>query len=289
MTAQLFDGAAFARTLKDALRPRVEALAKARGRAPALAIVSTAADAGAQSYLLAKARAFAELGMKAEIHALSQWAAQNQVVELLGQLGREPGVDAVIVDLPLPKHVDSLQVLSAIPAAKDADAQSPERLGELFTVKSWEELEKRRLIAPCTGLAVALIARALAGELSGKRVAVVGRSSVVGKPAAHLLLAQDATVTLCHSKTSALSEEVARADVVIACAGKAGLVKAEWIKPGAVVIDAGINSIDGRLRGDVEAAAAERAAHLTPVPGGVGPVTTAVLLSNVAALAERAR
>ncbi len=286
MSANLFDGNAFARSLKDALKPRVDALKKARGHAPRLAIVSTAADAGAESYLHAKTKAFAELGMAADVHALSSWAGQKQTLDLVGGLAADASVDALIVDLPLPKHVEPLEVLAAIPPGKDADAQCPFRLGRFFSLKSFDELADRRMVAPCTGVAVALIARAICGKLSGKRVVVVGRSSVVGKPAAHLLLAQDATVTLCHSKTDALEGEVSRADVVVACAGKAGLVKAAWIKPGAVVIDAGVNSVDGHLRGDVEPGAEERAAHMTPVPGGVGPVTTAVLLQNVVTLAE---
>ena len=288
MTARLFDGQAFARALRQPLEARVAAFKKAKGRVPSLAIVSTAADAGAESYLHAKTKAFSQAGLSALVKPLSAWAGLRQTVELVVALGRDPAIDAVIVDLPLPKHVDALDVVGAIPPAKDADAQSPDRLGRFFSLKAWEELDQRRVIAPCTGVAAARIARELAGDLSGKRVVVVGRSSVVGKPAAHLLLAQDATVTLCHSKTAALAEEVSRADVVVACAGKPGLVKAAWIKPGAVVIDAGVSSVDGHLRGDVEPSAAERASHLTPVPGGVGPVTTAVLLSNVVTLAEDA-
>lgn len=287
MTAKLFDGAAFAKDFKAVLLKRAEALKLKNGRAPSLAIVSAAGDAGAKSYLQAKLKACAESGIEAKVVELSPLSGHAAALKVITEAAGDPKVDAVIVDLPLPKHVDAAAALAAVPAAKDAEGQTPERLGRLFAVKAYDELEKKRLVAPCTAVAVVEIARALAGTLSGKKAVVVGRSNIVGKPAAHLLTACDATVTVCHSKTADLEAEVSRADVVVACAGSAGLIKAAWVKEGAVVVDAGVNEVDGKLQGDVQPGAADYAAHLTPVPGGVGPVTTAVLLSNVLTLAEK--
>lgn len=287
MTANLFDGSAFARELKKPLPARAEAVKKKLGRAPALAIISAKADGASTSYLQAQVKACAEVGIEAKVIAVSAMSGHAATLKTIEGAGADPKVDAVIVDLPLPKHVDAAAALAAIPSAKDAEGQSPERLGRLFALKSFADLDKKAPIVPCTAMAVVEIARKLAGELKGKRAVVVGRSNVVGKPTAHLLTSLDATVTLCHSKTASLEEEVSRAELVIACAGSAGLIKAAWIKEGAVVIDAGVNEQDGKLVGDVQPGAADYAAHLTPVPGGVGPVTAAVLLRNVLTLAEK--
>ena len=289
MTAQIFDGTVFARELKKPLAARAAALKKKLGRAPSLTIVSGAADAGAQSYLQAKLKACAETGIDAKVVTLSAWSNQSAALKLIAEQAADAKIDAIVVDLPLPKHVDAAAVLCAVPAAKDAEGQSPERLGRFFALKNYDDLAKKAQIAPCTAVAMAEIALNLSGPMRGKRAVVIGRSNVVGKPLAHLLTALDATVTLCHSKTADLESEVSRAELVFACAGSPGLVKAAWLKKGAVVVDAGVNEVDGKLVGDVQPGAADYAAHLTPVPGGVGPVTTAVLLQNVLTLAEAAR
>lgn len=286
MTAKVFDGAAFARELKKPLAARAQALKTKLGRAPALAVVSAKADAASNSYLQARIKACAESGIEAKVVQVPALSGHAAALKTIAEACADPKVDAVIVDLPLPKHVDAPAALASIAPAKDAEAQSPERLGRLFAAKSWDEIEKKNVLVPCTAYAVVKIARALTQGLSGKRAVVVGRSNIVGKPAAHLLTACDATVTVCHSKTADLEAEVSRADVVVACAGSADLVKAAWIKKDAVVVDAGTNLHDGHLVGDVQAGAADYAAHVTPVPGGVGPVTTAILLANVLTLAE---
>lgn len=286
MTAMIFDGAAFAAQLKRPLKARADAFKKARGRSASLTIVSGAADAAAQSYLQAKIKACAEVGITASVIELSAWSSHAAALKTLADLAADAAIDAVIVDLPLPKHVDAAAVLAALGPSKDAEGQSFERLGRLFSVKAYADLPKIAPVAPCTAVAIVEIARALAGGLPGKRAVVIGRSTIVGKPTAHLLTSLDATVVLCHSKTADLEQEVGRADVLVACAGSPGLIKAAWIKKDCVVIDAGVNSVDGKLAGDVQPGAADYAAHLTPVPGGVGPVTTAILLANVLTLAE---
>lgn len=283
MSAAILDGAALAQTIKESLRPRIAAVEKRLGRPPGLLVVaSETPDRASKAYRHSQMKAALSLG----IHAFEYAAAAHSAKDLLSLILQKPQYDGVVFDLPLPGvEIDAL--LAALPPERDAEGASPFNFGKLFEIKRYDELQARGLVAPCTALAVAELLRSSNAPLAGKTAVVLGRSNIVGKPAAHLLTCLDLTVTLCHSRTRDLQKIVAQADVVVAAMGKAKMVGADWIKPGAIVIDAGINAEGKTLVGDVDPAAAARASFYTPVPGGVGPVTTAMLLANTVALAER--
>ncbi len=278
------DGKKTAERVKASLKPRVEAVTKTLGRPPVLAIVaSDAEEAPARSYRQVQEKACAAVGVRCRVVA-ERWTGAEQVLRRLEESGPW---DAAIIDRPLPDAVSLERLYDLLPPSRDAEGATPASLGRLFALKRYDDLRAKGVAAPCTALAVAELLRETGLPLAGKTAAVVGRSNTVGKPAAHLLSCLDLTVTLCHSKTADLPGVIGAADVVVAAIGKPGFVRAEWIKPGAVVLDAGINPSGKKVLGDVEPAAAQRAAFYTPVPGGVGPVTTAMLLANAVALAER--
>ena len=279
----ILDGSALAKKMKAALMPRVRAVMRRRGQAPGLLILGGAGDAAAAAYRNSQLKACHDLEIRA-VHVEVRPASTETYIEALK---RHKNYDAVIVDMPLPKGVDAAALLEALPASRDAEGVTPAAYGRLLQAKSLQEIESRKLIAPCTAAAILELLKASGVKPAGKTAVVLGRSNIVGKPAAHLLSCLDMTVTLCHSKTRNLRQLVTKADVVVAAVGKARFVKPGWIKRGAVVLDAGINAgPGGKLLGDVDGGAAERAGWFTPVPGGVGPVTTAMLLSNVVTLAE---
>lgn len=283
MSAAVLDGKALAKSITDSLKPRAAALGKRLGRPPGLLIVaSEGPDRASAAYRQSQMKAASALGF----HVFEYAAARHRAKDLLSVIRQKPQYDGVVLDLPLP-GVDMDALLALLPPERDAEGAAPANFGRLWELKRYDELQERGLVAPCTALAVAELLRASQAPLAGKTAVVLGRSNIVGKPAAHLLTCLDLTVTLCHSKTRDLAKVVAQADVVVAAMGKPKMVKADWIKPGAIVIDAGINADGKKLVGDVDPAAAGRASFYTPVPGGVGPVTTAMLLANTLALAER--
>ncbi len=261
---------------------RVASAARRRlGRRPRLAVVA-AAGADAESYLKAKRRACDAAGVELVVHRLSP-GPRPKTLGLLAELAGDASVDAVLVETPLPRGLSSADVASAIPEAKDAEGVTPGRYGRLFLAKSWKDAEG--LVAPCTASALARLAAASGVALAGKRAVVVGRSATVGRPAAHLLSTLDLTVTLAHSRTKGLAAVCREADVLVAAAGAPGLIRPSWVKRGAVLLDAGIHVVRGRLVGDAAPGCAARAGRATPVPGGVGPVTTAVAVLQAARLA----
>jgi methylenetetrahydrofolate dehydrogenase (NADP+)/methenyltetrahydrofolate cyclohydrolase len=276
---ETIDGKAIAAAVRGEVRARVSRLAE-RGTTVGLATVLVGDDPASQVYVGNKQKACAEVGIRSFGHRLPATATQGELVALVRDLGRNPEVHGILVQLPLPKGIASDAVIEAIPPAKDADGLHPANQGRLMAGQPG--------LRPCTPLGVMRLLDETGVALQGARAVVVGRSVLVGKPLALLLLERHATVTLCHSRTRDLAGEVARADVVVAAAGQAGLVRGEWIAPGAVVIDVGTNrGPDGKLCGDVEfAAARERARAITPVPGGVGPMTVAMLLVNTVTAAE---
>jgi methylenetetrahydrofolate dehydrogenase (NADP+)/methenyltetrahydrofolate cyclohydrolase len=277
---QIIDGKVVAAAVRSEVRARVARLAE-RGIVPGLATVLVGDDPASHIYVGSKERTCQEVGMRSFGSRLSAEVSANELLALVRELGRNPEVHGILVQLPLPKHIDAQQVIEAIAPEKDVDGLHPTNQGRLMA-----GLPGPR---PCTPLGTMRLIDETGTELKGKRAVVVGRSVLVGKPVAFLLLERHATVTICHSRTTDLGAEIARADVVVAATGQAGLVRGEWIRPGAVVIDVGMNrGPDGKLCGDVEfAAARERAAFITPVPGGVGPMTVAMLLANTVAAAER--
>ncbi len=279
--AQTIDGKGIAAAVRGEVRERVARLA-ARGVVPGLATVLVGDDPASRLYVGNKERACGEVGMRSVGHRLGAGVGQAELLALVGELGRRPDVHGILVQLPLPSQLDARAVIEALPPEKDVDGLHPVNQGRLLAGEPG--------LRPCTPLGVMRLIDETGIELRGARAVVVGRSVLVGKPVALLLLERHATVTLCHSRTADLSDEIGRADILVAAAGHAGLVRGAWVRRGAVVVDVGMNrDADGKLCGDVEfAAARERAAFITPVPGGVGPMTVAMLLANTVAAAERA-
>ena len=275
------DGKAVAAVVRGEVRERAAQLA-ARGIEPGLATVLVGDDRASQIYVGSKERACGEVGIRSFGHRLPASISQAELLDLVVRLGRDERVHGILVQLPLPAPLEAQPIIEAIPPAKDVDGLHPVSQGRLLAGTAG--------MRPCTPLGVMRLLDETGVQLRGARAVVVGRSLLVGKPVALLLLERHATVTMCHSRTADLAGEVGRADVLVAATGQAGLVRGDWVRPGAVVIDVGINrGADGKLTGDVEfAPAAERASYITPVPGGVGPMTVAMLLANTVTAAERA-
>jgi methylenetetrahydrofolate dehydrogenase (NADP+)/methenyltetrahydrofolate cyclohydrolase len=273
MAAKVLDGKALAARIRAGLAEEAKALS-ARGVQPGLAVVLVGEDPASQIYVRNKTKACAEAGIRTFDHKLPADTSEPALLELVRKLNADPNVDGILVQQPLPKQIDGNKVLLAISPAKDVDGFHPDNLGRLL-------MGKPRFIA-CTPYGVLKMIEEAGVDIAGKSAVVLGRSNIVGKPMAVLLTARDATVTVCHSKTRDLPAIVRGADIVVAAIGKAELVRGDWIKPGAVVIDVGTNRLDsGKLVGDVEfAAAAERAGAISPVPGGVGPMTITMLMAN---------
>ncbi len=279
MTARIIDGKALARRLRDQVAGRVAALAFR----PGLAVVLVGDDPASAVYVRSKDKAAREAGIAARTIRLPAETSESALLAQVRALNQDPAVDGILVQLPLPAQIRAQAVIEAIDPAKDVDGFHPLNAGRLA--------DGRPFLVPCTPAGAMKLLAEAAVTLPGARALVIGRSSIVGRPLAALLLAADATVTIAHSRTRDLQGECLRADVVIAAIGKADFVQGDWIRPGAAVIDVGINRLaDGRLAGDVAyAAACERAGAITPVPGGVGPMTIACLMENtlIAALARR--
>jgi methylenetetrahydrofolate dehydrogenase (NADP+)/methenyltetrahydrofolate cyclohydrolase len=280
MLAEIIDGKACAARCRARIAAEAAPLL-ARGVRPGLAVVLAGDDPASHVYVRSKTAACAEVGFRAFDHRLPATVTEAELLSLVERLNREPEVDGILVQLPLPAGIDARQVLLAISPNKDVDGFHPENLGHLL-------MGDPRFVA-CTPLGIMRLLEEARTPLAGADAVVLGRSNIVGKPMAALLVSADCTVTICHSRTRDLAGCVRRADIVIAAVGRAEMVQGDWIKPGATVIDVGTNRrADGKLVGDVAfAAAAERARAITPVPGGVGPMTIAMLLSNTLDSARR--
>ena len=278
---QTIDGKVVAAAVRAEVRERVMRLA-ARGVVPGLAAILVGDDPASRVYVGNKEKACADVGIRSFGHRLPAAMPEGELVALVRRLGRDPEVHGILVQLPLPPPLRAAAVIEALTPEKDVDGLHPVSQGRLLAGQPG--------LRPCTPLGVLRLIDTTGIALVGARTVVVGRSVLVGKPVALLLLERHATVTLCHSRTADLAREVARAEVVVAATGHAGLVRGEWIRPGAVVIDVGINRrAEGKLCGDVEfEPARERAGFITPVPGGVGPMTVAMLLANTVTAAEQA-
>ncbi len=270
---QLIDGKAVAAKVRAEVAAGVVALQQSRGVTPGLAVVRVGEDPASKLYVGSKKKAAVEVGFNSWEHHLEDSVTQATVLAKIKELNDRPDVHGILLQLPLPKQLDSEALLSAVSPAKDVDGFHPVNAGRLLLGLPG--------VKPCTPFGCMRLLESVGVKPAGKRAVVVGRSNIVGKPMALLLLAADATVVLCHRKSD-LAAEVAAADILVVAAGVPELVKGAWIKPGAVVIDVGQNrTAEGKLLGDVEfAAARERASFITPVPGGVGPMTVAILLQN---------
>jgi methylenetetrahydrofolate dehydrogenase (NADP+)/methenyltetrahydrofolate cyclohydrolase len=273
MSARLIDGKAVAMAVRAEVRERIDAWVAAGGRRPGLATVLVGNDPASAVYVGGKQRACLEVGIEGFAHDLPADATQEQVVALLHELNRDGRVSGILLQLPTPEHIDGSYLTTLIDPGKDVDGLTPVSAGLL--AKGLPGLR------PCTPAGVIELLRRYDVALEGAEAVIVGRSDLVGKPVAALLLAENATVTICHSRTRDLEAVCRRADVLIAAVGRPEMVKGSWVKPGATVIDVGINRTDSGLVGDVEfESAAADAGLITPVPGGVGPMTIAMLLGN---------
>jgi len=281
MTAQLIDGNALARQVRADVADRVQAL-KARGIEPHLAIILVGEDPASEVYVKHKVNDSSQTGLKATLERYPADMAEADLLARIRALNADAGVHGILVQLPLPKHMDADKVIETIAPAKDVDGFHVQSAGALMTGLPgfW----------PCTPHGCMKMLESIGYPLRGKHAVVIGRSNIVGKPMALMLLAQDATVTICHSRTADLKAQTLQADVIVAAVGKRNVVTADMVKPGAVVIDVGMNRDDaGKLCGDVDfAGVKEVAGWITPVPGGVGPMTRAMLLVNTIEAAERA-
>jgi methylenetetrahydrofolate dehydrogenase (NADP+)/methenyltetrahydrofolate cyclohydrolase len=280
MTARILDGKALARQYREEYALRVSRLRQA-GVIPGLAVVIVGEDPASRVYVRNKALACESIGMRSEVHALSAQVSQATLVAFLERLNADDSIHGVLVQLPLPRSMDARAVIEVVAPEKDVDGFHYQNLGSLVVGES--------AFFPCTPWGVMKMLEHEAVALEGAHAVVVGRSTVVGKPMALMLLNAGATVTICHSKTRDLAAMTRQADVLVAAVGKPRIIAAAMVKPGAVVIDVGINRLpDGKLAGDVDfAAVAEVASLITPVPGGVGPMTIAMLLGNTLKSAER--
>jgi methylenetetrahydrofolate dehydrogenase (NADP+)/methenyltetrahydrofolate cyclohydrolase len=286
VAAARIDGKAAAQRLRGRIAAAVPAFAAAAGRPPGLAVVLVGEDPASQVYVRAKGRAVEEAGMASFAHRLPAAASQAELVALVERLNADPKVDGILVQLPLPAQIETGAVIAAIDPARDVDGFTSENAGRLAIGEPG--------LVPCTPLGCLMLLEQTLGDLAGLEAVVVGRSNIVGKPMAQLLLRAHCTVTIAHSRTRDLPAMVRRADIVVAAAGRPEMIRGDWLKPGATVIDIGINRIDAengktRLVGDVDfASASQVAGAITPVPGGVGPMTIAMLLRNTL-LAAHAR
>jgi methylenetetrahydrofolate dehydrogenase (NADP+)/methenyltetrahydrofolate cyclohydrolase len=279
MSAKIIDGKAVAAALSGELAREIAELA-ARGRPPGLGVMLVGDDAASRVYVNMKRKACAKLGIYSEEVNLPVDVPQEEVLGQLARFNASPRIDGILVQLPLPGHLDTRTILESVSPDKDADCFHPVNVGRLFLGQG--------NLYPCTPLGVVHLLESIGWDARGKRATVVGRSNIVGKPLAMMLMMRHATVTICHTRTLDLAGDVARADLVVAAAGSPHAIKGEWIRPGAVVIDVGVNRVDDRLVGDVEFEAARaRASYITPVPGGVGPMTIAMLMHNTAKLARQ--
>jgi methylenetetrahydrofolate dehydrogenase (NADP+)/methenyltetrahydrofolate cyclohydrolase len=276
-SARIIDGKAHAADFGERIAESVSALAATAGNPPGLAVVLVGNDPASAVYVRSKGKTARQVGMASFEHVLSEEATQAELLALIAELNADEAVDGILVQLPLPSHLDSLAVVSAIDPVKDVDGLHPINAGRLASGLPG--------LVSCTPLGCLMLLRSTLGTLAGLDAIVVGRSILVGKPMAQLLLAENCTVTVAHSRTSDLAAKVGEADIVVAAVGRAEMIKGDWIKPGATVIDVGINRVvrDGKttLVGDVEfAVASQHAGAITPVPGGVGPMTIMSLIHN---------
>ena len=287
MTAKIIDGKAFAAGIVAEVAAEVAAIRATGGRVPGLAVVLVGEDPASQVYVRNKARTTKESGMESFEYRLAADTSEAALLSLVAELNDDPRVDGILVQLPLPKHIDSARVLDAISPDKDVDGFHVTNAGRLAVGLPG--------LVPCTPLGCLLMLKSELGDLSGLRAVVLGRSNIVGKPMAALLLGESCTVTIAHSRTKDIEAVCRAADILVAAVGRPEMVRGSWIKPGATVIDVGINRVPGaegktRLVGDVAfAEAVEVAGRITPVPGGVGPMTIACLLRNTLTASKRRR
>jgi methylenetetrahydrofolate dehydrogenase (NADP+)/methenyltetrahydrofolate cyclohydrolase len=280
MTARIIDGKRIAAEVREEIRQRVRQLREKTNRVPGLAVILVGDDPASSTYVRSKAKACQEAGIHSRQLTPPGDVPQSALIRIIQELNRDPEIHGILVQLPLPKHLDERAVLETVEPVKDADGFTFANIGRL--------VENQPLFVPCTPAGILELLDREGTPIRGKHAVVVGRSEIVGKPVAFLLLHHHATVTICHSRTADLGVETRRADILIAAVGRPRLISGDMVKPGAVVIDVGINRVEGKLVGDVDFdSVACVASAITPVPGGVGPMTVAMLLRNTLHAFER--
>jgi len=280
MPATIIDGKQVAAEIRVELGKKVAELKAKHGLTPGIGVILVGEDPASQSYVKGKDKAANELGLYSQIVRVPVETTEAEVLKLVADFNKDPKIHGILVQLPLPAHINENAVIYAIDPMKDVDGFHPVNIGKLHMGEE--------CFVPCTPAGIVELIKRTGTELKGKNATVVGRSNIVGKPVSMLLLAEHATVTICHSRTKDLPGECRRGDVLVAAVGKAKMIQADWIKPGAVVIDVGVNRVEGKLVGDVDFdAALGVAAAITPVPGGVGPMTITMLMKNTVIAAER--
>ena len=280
MSAKIIDGKAIASRIREELTKEVSEL-KEKNIVPGLATVLVGEDPASQVYVGMKQKACKTIGLYSEQHTLPANTSEKELLDLVDKLNKDPKINGILCQLPLPKGLDENKVLLAIDPSKDVDGFHPINIGKLNSKKSMKEIEDAGIFLPCTPHGVIQLLNRIGTEISGKEAVIVGRSNIVGKPVSMLLMAENATVTICHSRTKDLGEVVKRGDIVIAAIGRPKMITADMVKDGAVVIDVGVNRLEDGLVGDVDFEnVKEKASAITPVPGGVGPMTITMLISN---------
>jgi methylenetetrahydrofolate dehydrogenase (NADP+)/methenyltetrahydrofolate cyclohydrolase len=287
MTAKIISGKEISAKIREELREEISNL-KSRGITPGLSTILVGEDPASQVYVKAKGRACEEIGIYSEHHTLPADVDEEDLLRLIEKLNNAPNINGILVQLPLPKHLDAAKVLLAISPEKDVDGFHPTNVGKFFTIKSFDEMIRQELFLPCTPHGIIELLVRSGVELAGKEAVVVGRSNIVGKPVALLLLAKNATVTVCHTGTRNLGEITRRAEILIVAVGRPKTLTREMVQPGAVVVDVGVNRTPQGLIGDVDFDEVKNVASaITPVPGGVGPMTITMLLLNTVKAAKR--
>lgn len=288
MTAQIIDGKMISSRIREELSKEVAQLQE-KGIVPGLATVLVGEDPASQVYVGMKQKACKNIGVYSEQHTLPKETSEGELLKLIDDLNKNPKINGILCQLPLPEGIDANKVLLAIDPSKDVDGFHPVNIGKLNSKKTMKEIEDEGIFLSCTPYGIIQLLRRSNVEISGKEAVVVGRSNIVGKPVAMLLLAENATVTVCHSRTKDLREVCKRADILVAAIGKPKMITADMVKEGAVVIDVGVNRLETGLVGDVDFEnVKEKASAITPVPGGVGPMTITMLLSNTVKSAKLA-
>ena len=281
MPAKIIDGKKIANEIKEYLRKEIEELKK-KGNPPSLSAIQVGEDPGSKVYIGAQKKSCEKMGIEYNLHQFDEKVTQKEIADFIKKLNQDPGVSGIILQMPLPGHLDARQLQQLIDPKKDAEGVSPANMGMVVYGKP--------ILGPCTAMAIIELVKSTGVDLYGKEAVMVGHSDIVGKPTALLLLDKFVTTSVCHIATGergTLPDYVRKAEILIVAVGKANLIKGEWVKEGAIVIDVGINRVGGKIVGDVEFdVARERASYITPVPGGVGPVTTAMLLRNTVEAAK---
>ena len=281
MPAKIIDGKKIANEIKEYLRKEIEELKK-KGNPPSLSAIQVGENPGSKVYIGAQKKSCEKMGIEYNLHQFDEKVTQKEIADFIKKLNQDPGVSGIILQMPLPGHLDARQLQQLIDPKKDAEGVSPANMGMVVYGKP--------ILGPCTAMAIIELVKSTGVDLYGKEAVMVGHSDIVGKPTALLLLDKFVTTSVCHIATGergTLPDYVRKAEILIVAVGKANLIKGEWVKEGAIVIDVGINRVGGKIVGDVEFdVARERASYITPVPGGVGPVTTAMLLRNTVEAAK---